>query len=108
MMSVTSSSDSSCLLDEGGIVHRLVVDLDIVVARDRLVAGDLLALRLGVGVLERNEFGVLRLRHHRLGFLDRRGGGARAAGSGRGRVVTAAISITVWHFGQVIGVLLRS
>ena len=78
MMSVTSSSDSSGLLDESGIVHRLVIDLDIVVVRDRLVAGGLLALRLGVGVLERNKLRVRRLRHHRLGFLDRRGGRARS------------------------------
>ena len=106
MMSVTSSSRLFLLLDEGGVVDRLVVDLDIVVAGDRVIVRDLLALRLGVGLLERNEFGVLRLRHHRL-FLDRRCGGARP-GSGRGRVVTAAISITVWHFGQMIGVLLRS
>ena len=101
MMSVTSSS-VFLLLDERGIVDGLVIDLDVVVVRDRVGVGDLLALRLGVGVLERNEFGVLRLRHHRL-FLDRRGGGARAAGSGRGRAVTAASSMTVWHFGQTIG-----
>jgi len=40
------------LLDEGGIVDRLVVDFDIVVAGDRVVARNLLPLRLGVGILE--------------------------------------------------------
>ena len=106
MMSVTSSSDLLLLLDQRGIVDRLVVDLDVVVAGDGVGVGDLLARRLGVGLLERNEFGVLRLRHQGLVLHSAQRRAQHAPGGAR--VVTAASSITVSHFGQVIGVLLRS
>ena len=82
MMSVTSSSPSSCLFDEGRLFGLL--DLDIVVAFDGLAFG-LLALGLGVGVLERDELDVGGLRRLGLGFLGLRGGrGGRCSGSGRG------------------------
>src|SRR5262245_59126404 len=57
------------LLDKGGVIEALI-DLDIVLgAFGRLRA--LLALRLGVSILERHELSVLGLRHDGL-FLTRR------------------------------------
>src|SRR5215813_11148489 len=61
------------LLDEGGIVHALI-DLDIVLAPFGHFRA-LLALRLGVSILERHKLSVLGLRHHGL-FLTRRHGTA--------------------------------
>src|SRR5689334_21282500 len=56
------------LLDEGCIVHALI-DLDVVLGSFGPF-GALLALRLGVSILERDELSVLGLRHHGL-FLTR-------------------------------------
>src|SRR3954464_2559652 len=58
------------LLDEGRIVKGLI-DLDVVAALGYFALGALLALRLGIGFLERDEFGVRRLRHDRI-LLNRR------------------------------------
>src|SRR5262245_30117209 len=77
------------LLDEGGVVHRLVLELDLLFAalgRLAFVLVGLLALRLRVGLLERNEFGLLCLRRHHL-FLRR---GRRAGGDRGGRLRTGA------------------
>src|SRR5262245_52187864 len=54
------------LLDEGRIVEALVAHLDFLfLARRRCLGGSrLLALLFGLGVLERNEFGVGGLRDH--------------------------------------------
>ena len=79
MMSVTSASPSSLLLDEGGVVHAFVfLNLDIVGVGDIAALG-LLALGLGVGVLEGDEFGAFLL----LGRLGLFGLGGRCCGSGR-------------------------
>src|SRR5258705_13601241 len=52
------------LLDEGRVVHALVLDLDVVLGPlDRLALAGLLALGFGVRFLERNELGLGRLRH---------------------------------------------
>ena len=109
MMSVTSSSVSSCSSMKAASSR----------ARHRFRSPPrrprpprprrLLALLLGVRVFERNEFGLRRSPAPRpLLPPPRRRCRAGAAGSGRARVVTAASSMTVWHFGQTIGVLLRS
>src|SRR5665647_822292 len=56
------------LFDEGGIVKALV-HLDLVLfARDGAFGTRLLALLLGLGILERDEFGIRRLRHDRFGL----------------------------------------
>src|SRR5215472_5502653 len=55
------------LLDEGGVVHLLVLELDLVLAALGRPFRRLLALGLGVRLLQRDEFGLLGLR--RLGFL---------------------------------------
>src|ERR1051326_3850863 len=63
------------LLDEGGVVLVAALHLDVLDVLDpfgRRFLGA--ALGLGIGLLERNELGLLRLRHIRLGRL--RGGGA--------------------------------
>src|SRR5262245_6991893 len=75
------------LLDEGGIVHALIVlDLDLVVAAfGRLAIAGLLALALGIRLLERDELGVGGLRCHRRFFL---GGGC--GGAGRYRLGSSA------------------
>ena len=88
--------------------NALVLELDVVLgALDRLALAGLLALGLRVRFLERDEFGLGGLRRHHL-FLGA-GAAARAAtGSGRLRALTAASAMTVWHFGQTIGSLLRS
>src|SRR5436190_18272508 len=61
------------LLDQRGVVEALI-DLDIVFRALGPLGAGLLALRLGVGILERDEFGVRRLRRHGLLFArgDRR------------------------------------
>src|SRR5665811_658877 len=61
------------LFDEGGVVEALV-DFDLfLVARCRFAFGaGLLALLLGLGILERDEFGIRRLRHDRFNFFHRR------------------------------------
>ena len=56
------------LLDEGGIVEGLVIEFHVVVARGRVARGLLLALRLGIGVFQRDEFGLLGFRHHGFDF----------------------------------------
>ncbi len=68
------------LLDEGGIVHALIVfELDLVLGAFRgLALARLLALRLRVGLFERHEFGLGGLRRHHL-FLGRCCGGCGAA-----------------------------
>src|SRR4051794_30326154 len=58
------------LLDEGRIVKGLI-DLDVVAALGPFALGALLALRLGIGFLKRDEFGVRRLRHDGI-LLNRR------------------------------------
>jgi hypothetical protein len=68
------ASSSSCSSDNGRIVETLV-DLDVLFdigfrGFDRAPG----ALRLGVGVLERDEFGLLRLRRRR--FIGRSNGSA--------------------------------
>src|SRR6516162_2376212 len=97
------------LVDEGGVVHALVFDLDLFLgALGRLAFGRLLALGLRVRFLERDEFGLGGLRRRHLFFRRRRGSVAgAAAGSGRARALTVTSSRTVWHFGQTIGSLLR-
>src|SRR5712691_7815844 len=71
------------LLDEGSVVHALVLELDLFLgALGCLALGRLLALGLRVSLLERNELGLGGLRRHHL-FLRRgrrgacRGGGLR-------------------------------
>src|SRR6478752_7845335 len=61
-------------LDEGRIVQALVANLDffLFAGRGRLSGGRLLALLFGLGVLERNEFGVGGLRHDGFGWRRRR------------------------------------
>ena len=74
MMSVTSSSVSSCSSIKAASSRRLV-DLDIVFAAfDRFRVRPLLAGGFGVRLLERNEFGLLRLRHRYLFRRDGRDG----------------------------------
>src|SRR5208337_1726466 len=56
-------------LDEGGVVHPLVFQLDLLFGSlDRLPFG-LLALGFGVGFLKRNEFGLGGLRRNHLFLL---------------------------------------
>src|SRR5262249_59321054 len=74
------------LLDEGGVVHALVFDLDLLLgALGRLALRRLLALGLCVRFLERDEFGLGGLRRHHLFLRRRRGsmgsGGWRAPGA---------------------------
>ena len=60
-------------LDEGGIVEALVAYLDFFLFARRsggVGRSRLLALLLGLGVLERNEFGVCGLRHDAFGLRD--------------------------------------
>src|SRR6476660_5113152 len=79
------------LLDEGRIVETLVANLDFLffACRGCLGGSRLLALLFGLGVLERNEFGVGGLRHdgfrwrwcrtrRRCGFGSRARGGRRS------------------------------
>src|SRR5262245_42171690 len=55
------------LLDEGGVVHGLVLELALLLgALGRVALGGLLALGLGVGFLERDELGIRRLRRYHL------------------------------------------
>jgi hypothetical protein len=94
-------------LDEGRIVQALVANLDffLFAGRGRLGGSRLLALLFGLGVLERNKFGV--------------GGTTVSAGAGAGRAgatgsararggVGAAIGTTLPVYGEITGVLLRS
>src|SRR6476619_1326075 len=62
-------------LDERGIVHAFVANLDFFLFALGLRVGGrrFLALLLGLGVLERNEFRVYGLRHNALGRGHRRG-----------------------------------
>src|SRR5262249_46567244 len=70
------------LLDEGVVVHALVLDLHVFLgALDRLALGRLLALGLRVRFLERDEFGLGGLRRHHLFFRRRR---SNMDGGGRG------------------------
>src|ERR1035437_7117907 len=59
--------------DEGGVVEALVhLDLVLVARCGLAFGGRLLALLLGLGILERDEFGVRRLRHDRFSLRHRR------------------------------------
>ena len=68
-------------LDKSGVVKAFVVDLDILVGSDRFHHGLLFALALGIGLFERDEFGLRGFRQFGLDFPV---GGS--GGSGRGRV----------------------
>src|SRR5262245_52397175 len=63
------------LLDEGGIVHALVLELHpLLGALGRLAFGLLLALSFGIRLLERDEFSLGGLRRHHLFFRRGRDG----------------------------------
>jgi hypothetical protein len=71
------------LLDEGGIVEALVIELDVLLALDRLARGLLLALRLGIGLFKGDELGLRGLRDHGFDLAHRSAGRLRPAATWR-------------------------
>ena len=100
------------LLDEGCIVEALVAYLDFFLpaCSARGIGGGrlLLALLFGLGVLERNKFGVCGLRHDGFRLRHWRRTYRRSGFSPRARGVGATMGTTLPVYGDITGVLLRS